>query len=225
MGDYLVSGGVTNALNVPPLSAEEAPKLRPYMALAEQRLDGRAAYHRFDPARVDPRRRRGSRAQHQPIVAAVLCGFLRVQSATVNMVNAPFLAKERGIEVREVETEKAGDYHTPDPRVSVGEAGERSVAGRCFPTANRASGRTVRHQGGGGTGRPHDVHRQRGRPRLHGPDRNPAGRGADQHRHLTGPPRGGEAVLLLSIDSAVPAGLLDQIKQIPASKRAMALTF
>ncbi|HCJ81503.1 MAG TPA: phosphoglycerate dehydrogenase, partial [Erythrobacter sp.] len=35
MADYLVSGGVTNALNMPSLSAEEAPKLRPYMGLAE----------------------------------------------------------------------------------------------------------------------------------------------------------------------------------------------
>jgi hypothetical protein len=36
MADYLMSGGITNALNVPALSAEEAPKLRPYMELANQ---------------------------------------------------------------------------------------------------------------------------------------------------------------------------------------------
>src|SRR3546814_5197334 len=36
MADFLVNGGVTNALNMPSLSAEEAPKLKPYMALAEQ---------------------------------------------------------------------------------------------------------------------------------------------------------------------------------------------
>ena len=36
MADFLVSGGVTNALNMPSLSAEEAPKLKPYMALAEK---------------------------------------------------------------------------------------------------------------------------------------------------------------------------------------------
>jgi D-3-phosphoglycerate dehydrogenase len=36
MADYLVNGGITNALNVPSLSAEEAPQLRPYMALAEK---------------------------------------------------------------------------------------------------------------------------------------------------------------------------------------------
>ena len=36
MADYLITGGVTNALNMPSLSAEEAPKLKPYMALAEK---------------------------------------------------------------------------------------------------------------------------------------------------------------------------------------------
>ena len=36
MADYLVNGGVTNALNMPSLSAEQAPKLKPYMALATQ---------------------------------------------------------------------------------------------------------------------------------------------------------------------------------------------
>ena len=36
MADFLVNGGVTNALNMPSLSAEEAPKLKPYMALAEK---------------------------------------------------------------------------------------------------------------------------------------------------------------------------------------------
>src|ERR1700733_870167 len=35
MSDLLVRGGVTNALNMPSLSAEEAPRLKPYMALAE----------------------------------------------------------------------------------------------------------------------------------------------------------------------------------------------
>src|SRR3546814_13721832 len=36
LSDYLLDGGITNALNVPSLSAEEAPKLKPYMALAEE---------------------------------------------------------------------------------------------------------------------------------------------------------------------------------------------
>jgi D-3-phosphoglycerate dehydrogenase len=51
------------------------------------------------------------------------------------MVNAPFLAKERGIDVREIRHEREGDYHTL-VRVTVETAeGERSVAGTLFGNA------------------------------------------------------------------------------------------
>lgn len=57
---------------------------------------------------------------------------MRVHSDTVNMVNAPFLAKERGLDVREVRHDREGDYHTL-VRVTVTTAdGERSVAGTLF---------------------------------------------------------------------------------------------
>ena len=60
----LVSGGVTNALNMPSLSAEEAPKLKPYMALAEKlgSLVGQLA-RACDQGRLDRGRGRGRRAQ------------------------------------------------------------------------------------------------------------------------------------------------------------------
>ena len=35
MSDYLLTGAVSNAVNVPSVTAEEAPILRPYMKLAE----------------------------------------------------------------------------------------------------------------------------------------------------------------------------------------------
>ncbi|MGH6786539.1 MAG: phosphoglycerate dehydrogenase, partial [Novosphingobium sp.] len=136
MADYLVNGGVTNALNMPSLSAEEAPKLRPYMALAEAlgSLVGQLTTGAIPRISIHAE---GAAAELniKPMVAAVLAGFLRQQSDTVNMVNAPFLARERGIEVREVKTEKEAAYHTL-LRVSVKtEAGERSVAGTLFGNA------------------------------------------------------------------------------------------
>jgi D-3-phosphoglycerate dehydrogenase len=71
----------------------------------------------------------------KPISSAVLAGLMRVHSDTVNMVNAPFLAKERGIDVREIRHEREGDYHTL-VRVTVETAeGERSVAGTLFGNA------------------------------------------------------------------------------------------
>jgi D-3-phosphoglycerate dehydrogenase len=62
----------------------------------------------------------------------VLAGLMRSYSDTVNMVNAPFLAKERGLDVREVRHDREGDYHTL-VRVTVHTPdGERSVAGTLF---------------------------------------------------------------------------------------------
>mgnify|MGYP001397578194 CR=1 FL=1 len=133
MADYLVNGGVTNALNMPSLSAEEAPKLKPYMALAEKlgSLVGQLAHDNLTNISVEVE---GAAAQLniKPITAAVLSGFMRRYSDTVNMVNAPFLAKERGIDVREVRHDREGVYHTL-VRVTVATSkGDRSVAGTLF---------------------------------------------------------------------------------------------
>jgi D-3-phosphoglycerate dehydrogenase len=78
MADYLVSGGVTNALNMPSLSAEEAPKLRPYMALAQQlgSLIGQLSHGDLTQVSVEVE---GAAAELniKPITAAVLSGFMR----------------------------------------------------------------------------------------------------------------------------------------------------
>ena len=133
MADYLVSGGVTNALNMPSLSAEEAPKLKPYMKLAENlgSLVGQLAHGNLTKISIE---REGAAAElsGKPIEGAVLAGLMRQYSDTVNMVNAPFLAKERGLDIRSIRHEKEGAYNTL-LRVTVGtEAGDRSVAGTLF---------------------------------------------------------------------------------------------
>ncbi|MET0241413.1 MAG: NAD(P)-dependent oxidoreductase, partial [Sphingobium sp.] len=133
LSDYLMTGGVTNALNLPSLSAEEAPKLRPYMALAEKlgSLVGQLNGDKIKGVSVETEGH-AAELNQKPIVAAVLAGLMRVYSDTVNMVNAPFLAKERGLDVREVRHDREGDYQTM-VRVTVKtDDGERSVAGTLF---------------------------------------------------------------------------------------------
>ena len=137
MSDYLLLGGITNAVNVPSLSAEEAPRLRPYMALAEKlgRLVGQIAGTEIRSIDVEVE---GAAADLniKPITGAVLAGVMRSWSDTVNMVNAPYLAKERGLAVREIRNEGEGDYHTL-VAVTVGtEHGEKRVEGTLF--GNRA---------------------------------------------------------------------------------------
>jgi len=137
MSDFLLLGGITNAVNVPSLSAEEAPRLRPYMTLAEKlgRLVGQIAGTEIRSIDIEVE---GAAAELniKPITGAVLAGLMRTWSDTVNMVNAPYLARERGLEVREIRNEREGDYHTL-LAVTVGtDHGPKRVAGTLF--GNRA---------------------------------------------------------------------------------------
>jgi D-3-phosphoglycerate dehydrogenase len=137
MSDYLLLGGVTNAINMPSLSAEEAPRLRPYMTLAENlgKLVGQIVGKDVRSVAVEVE---GAAAQlnQKPITGAVLAGLMGTYSQTVNMVNAPFLAKERGLDVREVRHDREGDYHTLVAVEAVTSEGTRRVAGTLF--GNRA---------------------------------------------------------------------------------------
>ena len=137
MSDYLLLGGITNAVNVPSLSAEEAPRLKPYMGLAEKlgRLVGQIAGTEIRSIDIEVE---GAAAELniKPITGAVLAGVMATWSDTVNMVNAPYLAKERGIAVREIRNEGESDYHTL-VAVTVGtDHGPKRVEGTLF--GNRA---------------------------------------------------------------------------------------
>jgi D-3-phosphoglycerate dehydrogenase / 2-oxoglutarate reductase len=138
MADFLLLGGITNAVNMPSLSAEEAPRLKPYMALAEKlgRLVGQIAGADIRSVAVEVE---GAAAELniKPITGAVLAGLMGTYSDTVNMVNAPVYAKERGLDVREVRHEREVDYHTL-VAVTVGTSdGEKRVSGTLF--GNRAA--------------------------------------------------------------------------------------
>jgi D-3-phosphoglycerate dehydrogenase / 2-oxoglutarate reductase len=228
MADYLVNGGVTNALNMPSLSAEEAPKLKPYMALAEKlgSLVGQLTTGSIPRISIHTEGA-ATELNIKPIVAAVLSGFLRVQSDAVNMVNAPYLAKERGIEVREIKTEREGDYHTLI-RVSVKtDDGERSVAGTLFsnsePRLVELFGIKVEAELAG-----HMMYIvNEDAPGFIGRIGTLLGENGINIGtfNLGRREAGGEAVLLLSVDSRVPQAVLDQACKLPGVKRVKALAF
>ena len=137
MADYLVTGGVTNALNVPSLSAEEAPKLKPYMNLAEKlgSLVGQLAHGGLSSISIEVERA-AAELNMKPITSAVLTGLMGTWSATVNMVNAPYLAKARGLDVREIRSSQEGDYHTLVAVTVATDHGPMRVEGTLF--GNRA---------------------------------------------------------------------------------------
>jgi len=228
IADFLVSGGVTNALNMPSLSAEEAPKLRPYMLLAERlgSLVGQLAHGELPKISIETE---GAAAQlnNKPIVGAVLAGLMKRYSATVNMVNAPFLARERGMEVREIRNEKEGVYHTL-VRVTVETSqGSRSVAGTLFangePRLVEMFGISIEADLEG-----HMLYISNlDMPGFIGSVGAILGEAEINIGtfHLGRRQAGGEAILLLSVDSKVPQGLIDKICQVRNVKRVQPLSF
>jgi D-3-phosphoglycerate dehydrogenase / 2-oxoglutarate reductase len=228
LSDYLINGGVTNALNMPSLSAEEAPKLRPYMALAEElgSLIGQLAHDNLTSISIEVE---GAAAQLniKPITGAVLCGLMRRYSDTVNMVNAPYMAKERGLDVREVRHDREGDYHTL-LRVTVKtETGERSVVGTLF---GNSTPRLVELFGvkveADLTGNMLYIVNEDA-PGFIGRLGSALGEANVNIGtfHLGRQEAGGVAVLLLSVDSPVEKATLDAIATLPGVKRVMALKF
>jgi D-3-phosphoglycerate dehydrogenase / 2-oxoglutarate reductase len=228
LSDYLVNGGVTNALNMPSLSAEEAPKLKPYMALAERlgSLVGQLAHGNLDKISIEVE---GAAAQlnPKPITGAVLAGLMRRYSDTVNMVNAPFLAKERGLDVREVRHDREGDYHTL-VRVTVATSqGDRSVAGTLFgntqPRLVEIFGIGIEAELDGNMlyivneDAPGFIGRLGTLLGGHGINIGTFNLGRRD--------AGGEAVLLLSVDTPVPQDVLDAACQLPGVKVVKALAF
>jgi D-3-phosphoglycerate dehydrogenase len=112
--DYLVNGTIRNAVNFPSLSADILPGLQPYINLAE-RIGGFVSQN-FDDA-IDQVTIEymgdASKLFLDPIKIAVLKGILTpILEETVNFINAPLIAQERGIKVKESTTADAGDYHS-----------------------------------------------------------------------------------------------------------------
>jgi D-3-phosphoglycerate dehydrogenase len=133
MADYLVHGAVANALNMPSITAEEAPRLLPFVKLAENlglfagqltetTIKGITVEYAGDVADMNTK----------ALTSALLAGLLRPILTEVNMVNAPLVARERGMAVDEVRQSQRGAYETYVRLTVKTERQERSVAGTVF---------------------------------------------------------------------------------------------
>ena len=102
MADYLLTGAVSNALNTPSISAEEAPRLKPFVDLAEK-LGTMMGQLLTSPVKSVEFAYKGAVTQLnvKPMTAAALAGIIRQAMPDVNAVSAPGIAADRGIEVKE----------------------------------------------------------------------------------------------------------------------------
>src|SRR5438105_1559198 len=113
MSDYLLSGAISNAVNFPSITAEEAPKLKPFVALAEKlgSFAGQLTETGIEKVQLAYE---GAVAgmNTKALTSAAIAGLLRPMLQDINVVSAPIVAKERGIVVEEVTREAAGDYES-----------------------------------------------------------------------------------------------------------------
>jgi D-3-phosphoglycerate dehydrogenase / 2-oxoglutarate reductase len=133
ISDYLLTGAVTNALNMPSISAEEAQRVRPWISLAEKlgafagqltetSISAVEIVYEGTPAGLNTR----------ALTQAALCGLLKPALSEVNMVNAPLVAKERGVRISEVRRDQQGAYEGYIKLSVTTEQIQRSVAGTVF---------------------------------------------------------------------------------------------
>jgi D-3-phosphoglycerate dehydrogenase len=133
MSDYLLRGAISNAVNFPSITAEEAPRLRPFIELAEKlgSFAGQLTEGNLKKIQISYE---GAVAQMKTkaLTSAAVAGFLRPMLQDINVVSAPIVAKERGIIVEEITREAAGDYESLIRVNVVTESNERAVAGTVF---------------------------------------------------------------------------------------------
>ena len=231
MSDFLLTGAVSNAINMPSVSAEDAPRLRPYMELC--RLLGTFA-GQITAASGGTMRSvtieyegQAAHVNHRPLTAAVLAGIMAPSMAGANMVNAPVLARERGIDVAETVHDRPSEYQTLVRLTVTTDQQARSVAGTLFAGS---SPRLVEIKG-------IKVEADFGRHMLYVTNQDKPGfigrfgatlGGAGINIgtfHLGRAAPGGDAICLVSVDEKVPEDVLAMVRTLPAVVQATALDF
>ena len=231
MSDFLLTGAVSNAINMASVSAEDAPRLKPYMELC--RLLGGFAGQMTQATEGVIRRvviefeGLAAALNHRPLSAAVLAGLLSPLMEGVNMVNAPVAARERGIDVSETVHDRPSEYQTL-VRVTVEtDKMVRSVAGTLFAGARP---RIVEIKG-------IKVEADFGRHMLYVTNQDKPGFigrfGATLADaginiatfHLGRSEEGGDAICLVSVDQDVPENVLAMVRALPLVVQAATLSF
>jgi D-3-phosphoglycerate dehydrogenase len=231
ISDFLLTGAVSNAINMPSVSAEDAPRLKPYMELC--RLLGSFAGQLTQAAdgvlqRVSVEYEGNAASlNHRPLTAAALAGLLAPMIAGANMVNAPVLARERGIDVAETVHDRPSEYQTL-VRISITTAQQtRTVAGTLFAGSRP---RLVEIKG-------IKVEADFSRHMLYvtnldrpgfigrfGATLADAGLNIATF-HLGRARAGGDAICLVSLDDAVPDAVLASVRALPLVMQATSLEF
>ena len=133
MSDYLLTGAVSNALNMPSVTAEEAKVMGPWLKLAAH-LGAFVGQLTDEPVRAINVLYDGQVAQMNTAAlnASVIAGIMKAANPDVNMVSAPIIAKDRGIDISTTTQDKTGAFDAYIKLTVVTDERERSIAGTVF---------------------------------------------------------------------------------------------
>ena len=133
MSDYLLTGAVQNALNMPSVTAEEAAVMGPWVKLAGH-LGDFVGQMTDEPIQAINILYDGlvTEMNLQALNCAAIAGIMKAANPDVNMVSAPVIARERGVQIATTTQEKSGVFDGYMKLTVVTETRERSVAGTVF---------------------------------------------------------------------------------------------
>jgi len=228
MSDYLLRGAISNAVNFPSITAEEAPKLRPFIALAERLGSFAGQLTETGISRVHITFEGGvSHLKTRALTQSAVAGLLRPFMADVNVVSAPIVAKERGIVVEETTREAQGDYESLITVTVATERQERSISGTVYADGRP---RIVNIKG-------IRVNAEFGKSMLYITNEDKPGfigrfagvlGGAGINIatfHLGRDKPGGAAIALVEVDGPIPVPVLDEVRKLPYVTQAKSLNF
>ncbi len=230
ISDFLLTGAVTNAINTASVSAEDAPRLRPYMQLVQflgafagqmtRAQDGVIARVAIDYEGAV------ATLNQKPLTAAALAGVLRPVLSGVNMVNAPVVAREHGIDIAETTHDRPGEYQTLVRVIVTTDRGARAVAGTLFAGKPRlVEVKSIKVEADFS---PHMLYvTNRDKPGFIGRFGETLARHGINIAtfHLGRAGQGGDAICLVSVDEDLDEAVLSEVRALPLVVQATPLAF
>jgi D-3-phosphoglycerate dehydrogenase / 2-oxoglutarate reductase len=228
MSDYLMRGAISNAVNFPSISAEEAPKLKPFVALAERlgSFAGQLTETGIQRVQISYQ---GNVAQMntRALSSAAIAGLLRPMLQDINVVSAPTVAKDRGIVVEETRREAEGDYESLITLTVKTDRQSRQVSGTVYadgrPRIVNIKGIRMDAEFG-----PSMIYiTNLDKPGFIGKFSSTLGDAGINIAtfHVGREAPGGHAVALIEIDGELPADVLAKVRALPQVQQAKPLRF
>ena len=230
MSDYLINGAISNAINAPSVTAEEAPVLKPWIELAEMlgSFAGQVTEHAITEIEIEFVGKVGA-LNLKPLVSSLTAALMMplVGKDGVNMVSAPIVARERGIKITEVRKDEQGAFGSYMRLTVTSETQTRSVAGTIYSDGKP---RFIQIKGIGLEAEPQPYMLYTTNSDLPGYigalGTTLGALGVNIATFALGRVvRDGEAIALLGVDAPIDDATLETISSLPQVKQAKALAF